>query len=237
MNKVSLVFLLIGVLCCMGWTTLTNHETPPVQGGCQAYLGGVITQYEGDCKRGLAEGFGRTIGEDYYEGRFKKGMPHGKGNFYWENGDTFEGIWKKGMKDGKGTLVLKRDGLADSVVIGVWREDEYIGTGQTERQYKVTRNLNVRKYRFQKISDEINEVEIRITRNTMPFGDFADLVFNGTSGVPFNRADYRGHSGVAYPFTGNISLSAPTQFRTSFYSVLLVYEIYEPGQWVITIEV
>jgi len=237
MKNISLVFILLGMVCCMGWATFNNNTQSVAQSSCKAFFGGGLVDYEGECKRGMAEGFGRTLGDDYYEGKFKKGMPHGKGNFYWANGDTFEGVWKKGVKEGKGTLVLKREGQADSVVIGVWKEDEYIGSGKPEVAYKIKRNLNVRRYRFQKVGEGINEVEIRITRNTMPFGDFTNLVFNGTSGVPFNRADYRGHSAIDFPFHGNVSLSAPTQLRTTVYSVLLIYEIYEPGQWVLTIEV
>ncbi len=62
--------------------------------------------YTGDCKNGLAEGYGVSIGKDKYEGYFHKGALNGKGKYTWGKGqwegDVYEGDWKNGMKHGTG---------------------------------------------------------------------------------------------------------------------------------------
>lgn len=37
-----------------------------------------------------------------YEGDWKDGMRHGKGTFYYTNGDKYVGDWKDDVQDGKG---------------------------------------------------------------------------------------------------------------------------------------
>ena len=82
--------------------------------------------YEGECINGKANGNGKAIGIDTYEGDFKNGLPEGKGKYTWKNGDYYYGGWKKGLKDGKGELHLPVNG-EDSVIFGYWKKDVYKG--------------------------------------------------------------------------------------------------------------
>jgi hypothetical protein len=47
------------------------------QGVCKVLKSEIANQYEGSCKKGLANGKGIAVGRDKYEGNFKKGYPHG----------------------------------------------------------------------------------------------------------------------------------------------------------------
>ena len=46
---------------------------------CKVLAETLAESYEGDCKKGLADGKGKAIGTDSYEGGFKKGLPEGEG--------------------------------------------------------------------------------------------------------------------------------------------------------------
>ena len=41
-----------------------------------------------------------------YEGDWKDGMRHGKGTFYYTNGDKYVGDWKDDVQDGKGSAFI-----------------------------------------------------------------------------------------------------------------------------------
>jgi hypothetical protein len=94
---------------------------------CAVEMESIRGHYAGDCKKGKANGKGKSTGKDSYEGEFKLGFPEGKGTYTWSNGTVFEGIFSKGMKEGMGVLTYKKDGFPDSVVKGFWKKDVYAG--------------------------------------------------------------------------------------------------------------
>ena len=106
------------------------------QDNCKVLLDAINAQYEGECKKGLADGFGTAKGADIYVGDFKKGLPDGTGKYTWANGNVFEGTFKKGVKEGKGTLIIKSSDGNQRVQTGYWRKDVYIG--EYENPYEVT---------------------------------------------------------------------------------------------------
>jgi hypothetical protein len=53
---------------------------------CKVLLPALSGNYEGGCKKGLADGKGKASGTDVYEGEFSKELPHGKGTYTWSNG-------------------------------------------------------------------------------------------------------------------------------------------------------
>jgi hypothetical protein len=65
--------------------------------------------YTGDCRNGLAEGYGEARGEASYAGEFKAGRKHGKGVKSWpSSGDRYEGYFVDDRKEGTGMYVWGR---------------------------------------------------------------------------------------------------------------------------------
>lgn len=77
---------------------------------------------EGDCQ----SGFGTYIfkdGEAKYIGTFQSGLPHGKGEVNYANGEHYRGNWANGSFNGLGTLTLA-DGTR---VQGFWENGTFMG--------------------------------------------------------------------------------------------------------------
>lgn len=83
--------------------------------------------YTGDCKKGKANGKGKAVGTDTYEGDFKSGLPDGEGIYTFKNGNVYKGHFSKGLLDGKGTFAYKRENTSDSIIDGYWRKNTYVG--------------------------------------------------------------------------------------------------------------
>jgi len=117
---------------------------------CLVSLEAINGVYTGDCDKGKANGKGKSIGTDQYDGEFKDGYPDGKGTYTWKDGHYFIGNYKKGKKEGKGDMYYEGAGGADSVVTGFWKKDKYIG--EYEKQYVVIA-----------YSGRVNKVECSLT--------------------------------------------------------------------------
>ena len=89
---------------------------------CQVLIPELSGEYFGKCKEGLAQGKGKALGRDTYEGHFSKGLPQGDGTYIWANGDSYTGQWEQGLRHGLGTLKYKSNGK-DTVLAGIWEED------------------------------------------------------------------------------------------------------------------
>ncbi|MDA0194451.1 MAG: hypothetical protein O2887_08220 [Bacteroidetes bacterium] len=98
------------------------------QTDCGVELASIQGKYEGDCKNGLANGNGKSVGTDTYEGEFKKGLPDGYGVYTWSDGNVYSGEFKKGLREGKGEMAMAVFVGADSLLVGYWDKDEYVGT-------------------------------------------------------------------------------------------------------------
>ena len=91
--------------------------------------------YTGECTDGKANGKGKSVGTDQYEGEFKNGYPEGKGMYTWKDGHYFVGLFKKGKKEGAGDMYYESAAGGDSVITGFWKKDKYFGP--YEKQYDV----------------------------------------------------------------------------------------------------
>jgi len=64
--------------------------------------------YVGDCRDGLAEGYGEAHGTAQYSGEFKAGRKHGKGSKTWPAGDRYEGDFAEDRREGTGMYTWGR---------------------------------------------------------------------------------------------------------------------------------
>ena len=109
--------------------------TASAQENCIVKVQAISGTYTGPCKDGKANGKGKSVGVDQYEGNFKNGYPDGDGTYTWSNGDVYTGSFKKGLKEGKGSLVLHKDSASGKATTGYWKKDVYFG--EYESAYKV----------------------------------------------------------------------------------------------------
>jgi hypothetical protein len=186
-------------------------------GKCKVLLDALAGQYEGDCKKGLANGEGRAVGTDTYEGAFKKGFPDGKGTYTWSNGDVFVGTFKKGMKEGDGKLLYNPERLTDSVLTGFWKNDKYMGL--YEQPYKVlSKSGSVNRVIVRKLGNSPHDIAIK--------GEMELLRERGVNSMYFNGG---GFDNVQFPFTLDMEAShanVPVTFQVV---------IYEPGRWEVVV--
>lgn len=119
---------------------------------CEVKLEAISGTYDGDCKKGLANGTGKASGIDTYEGTFKKGFPDGNGTYTWANGDIYVGEFKKGSKSGAGKLTS-----ADGTIEGYWTDDDYIG--KDKYPYKLfSADNNISDIQFKRNGDAKNQI-------------------------------------------------------------------------------
>ena len=131
--KTLRIYLLIMVSLMIIQPAVIAQET------CEVRVPSLAGTYEGDCKKGKANGIGKAKGTDEYQGEFKNGYPHGKGVYRWKTGDSYDGSWVNGKREGNGGMTYKRNGK-DSVVTGFWKNDLYVG--KTEKPYIIHHRTN-----------------------------------------------------------------------------------------------
>lgn len=94
-------------------------------------------QYNGECKKGLADGEGAAKGTDTYQGAFKKGYPHGFGVYSYSNGSVYVGAFKKGVRDGYGMLNDMSSG-AKIMYYGLWVAGKLVIQNDARGLYRVS---------------------------------------------------------------------------------------------------
>lgn len=118
MKKITLLFLCI-------------FSFGIAQEKCKVFYQPLNFSYEGECKKGIANGKGIATGSiGRYEGEFKKGFPQGKGKLTYTNLSEYNGNFLDGYREGKGEMTYKieKNGIKkDSIVSGYWCNDLYTG--------------------------------------------------------------------------------------------------------------
>lgn len=168
--------------------SLTAQET------CTVKLKEIKGKYTGYCTDGKANGKGKSVGTDQYEGEFKNGYPDGKGMYIWKDGHYFIGYFKEGKKEGKGDMYYESITGMDSVITGFWQKDKY--TGEYEKPYVVISN-----------SDGIRKVECSITDTK---GDNINITVHQLTGTTNSIA-----STAVIPFINDINTVTGTFYLTN----------------------
>lgn len=201
---------------------------------CKVLLEKISGKYTGKCLNGLANGKGKSIGEDTYIGNFKYGLPDGKGKYLYKNGDIFQGYWQNGYKDGKGKFVYTLNGK-EYTLIGYWKKDEYVGITKPDISYRVTSTLGIMNYKVEKnVAANENDKMITFTIKSA-FMDFAptDLKIENSSGQILQAGKKISITQYFCPLHCEISytiLVAETRKQCRF-----IIEILEEGKYSVTL--
>ena len=199
---------------------------------CKVLLNGLDKTYNGDCKKGLANGQGTASGKlGKYLGEFKKGFPSGDGKLEYSRGSYYEGEWSRGMRDGKGKYFYS----ADSIIDGYWQRDVYLGI--YEYPYKVIASRGPLRYKFAKTADKPNSVEVQFKRNGIrTMADIVTISTQYNSGSELKQKNYFGYEQVEFPFTNKLLLTINNQLRTNTLTAEFEFKIFHEGKWVLTID-
>jgi hypothetical protein len=201
---------------------------------CKVKVDELVGTYKGKCKNGYAHGKGKAVGIDTYEGKFYEGLPHGKGTYTWANGDTYKGYWKYGKRDGIGTFVMKIH-EKDSIMYGIWVNDEYKGPKPKRPQIMYRENID--NVHFKKKYEDKNKVLITFKQHGRINYKVSNLTINSSSGIKSHllREGTYGYENITFPVKFKITYSTPNKPETSTLSCTLEFEIYEPGDWEVDI--
>lgn len=194
---------------------------------CKVLLDNIKGTYEGDCKKGVANGKGTATGADTYIGEFKKGLPHGFGKYTWENGDVYEGEWTKGQMDGKGKMAYASPDVTNKIVSGYWSKGDYIG--EYSKPYKVwDKSPYVTSVRADKSGPE-NEIKVAVNVKGKAARNAVIQVepTKGFFGRVIPEANFVRIDKVQYPFRAVLTYEGEK----------IDIEIQQPGSWLITLDI
>jgi len=205
-------------------------------GFCQNAEGPVLKpeiagKYEGDLKKGLANGKGTATGIDSYTGYFYKGLPEGKGIYTFKNGNVFEGTFKNGLPDGKGTLTIK---LADrdSISTGYWDAGNYVGTKKIEPYVISNKTGSVQEHLS--YSGEGNTIEISVIDPLFNYIKPTMVVDGNYRHESYSGRDY--YKDVKFPIFFDISYSCSNKIKPGIVYSTIRIKINKPGNWIITLK-
>lgn len=214
----------------------SSHINPDPQKECKVLLESIFGSYEGDCRKGLADGTGTSRGKDVYTGEFKKGFPDGMGRYIWKDGSYYSGDFVKGKKDGYGEMVIRRKDRPDSLVNGYWTQDVYMGASNVA--FAVRQMVNVKDVRFEKKSDNGAEIFIVFQQDEKPVGAEGLRVTNQQGAKAMSEFDYSVLRKISFPFLGTkVEFRSRSQNGVSIKECAAEFDIYEKGVWQVTVAI
>lgn len=217
-------FVLITILVFTSLHLNAQTET------CKVLLDKIKGEYHGKCSAGLANGKGKAIGEDTYEGYFVNGLPEGKGKYISKNGDTYKGYWKNGLRDGRGKLKYSKDGKTHTIS-GYWVKDEYVGTIDPNISFRITSAIGLADYNIkemQKLHEKDAVVLISIKSSYTSY-EPDDLRIDISSGKVVRQGKERIISNYDYPLHCEISYSVLTSGGLKKY--MFIFDILKDGKY------
>jgi hypothetical protein len=200
------------------------------QDSCRVLTPELQGTYNGECKDSLADGYGKAAGKDSYEGYFKKGLPHGKGTYYWSTGEVFTGFWFMGKRNGLGRFTFKINGK-DTTITGIWKDNIY--TGPKPKDPEVVRFTNIDKYEFRKGTTNLSRVLIDFRQNGMTNTQVSNIMMTASSGTETKVGQMIGYENLTFPVTFKIRYNSFNKMKTVRYNCYIEFTIYEKGDWVV----
>jgi len=216
------IFLFTGILTISFFISIIF-----AQDECNVLLPRIGVTYTGSCRKGLADGQGEAIGIDHYKGEFKKGYPDGVGTYKWQTGETYVGEWSKGLRNGKGKYTFKYKDR-DSILVGQWKNDKYIGI-EALAPYVIEYRNGIGRISCVRMGDR------PYVRYVFSRGGVSGLLMQGSSGSENITTSFTGFEQVNFPFKGILKFSAPNAWMTAMISCEVRLTINQPGAWVVTI--
>jgi hypothetical protein len=219
MNKTIILFSVFLILFFNGYC---QKEGEPV---LKPEIAG---KYEGELKKGLANGEGTATGIDTYTGHFVKGLPEGHGTYTFKNGDIYTGSFKNGIMDGKGSMTLNDAGM-DSNLTGYWEKGKYIGKARIE-PYEISNKSGSVQEHISNVG-EGNSVEISVFD---PFNAYigAQIITEGK----YVQKSYYGREyfeDVTFPITFTIKYTCSNKMRSGMIISTIRVKINKSGNWII----
>ena len=198
---------------------------------CRVLLPEISGEYYGPCKDGYADGKGLAKGVDTYAGLFKGGLPHGRAEYTYKNGNCYKGAFSHGLKHGIGRFTYYIDGK-EQILKGYWSNGEYAGISKPDEFYRVTNISGIEHYSINKAEGFENQVTISfesaMIRN---IPDELEITISSGELVKENK----NYSAYHYTLPVNCSMQfiirTPQGFRMCNFS----FDILEPGKYVVLI--
>lgn len=201
---------------------------------CKVLLESINKEYEGECKKGLANGEGSAKGdEDYYQGTFKKGLPAGNGKYVWGNGEFYIGEFKEGMRDGEGVMyqLNKETGAIEKGKMSLWKEDKFV-MEIMEEKYQIIQKRNVVGVNVKKKDEERNRVEVTI-KNSVEMQELT--VIHDVGSLNKFRDDRFFIDYVEFPINLKINYTTANKFNATRVAVVVEMKIESSGNWTVDI--
>lgn len=206
------------------------------QNDCKVLMESISGIYDGECKKGVAEGIGTARGTDTYVGAFEKGLPHGQGRYIWQNGNYYSGDFVKGAKEGYGEMTIKREGRRDSLYSGYWIKDTFVGTSNVP--YKVVHTPNIKNVTFEQVAEKGAEIMIVVSRNKQSVVADGLRLTNDQEIKSLSEFDYTVLRKIEFPFTGvTMDFRSQAPVGSTILEYHVEFDIFEKGRWLVTIEV
>jgi len=199
-----------------------------VQEKCEVLKPEIALEYDGECRRGLAHGYGKATGADTYEGNFRNGLPHGEGIYTRSTGEVYEGGWRRGLQHGRGKYTYFEDG-EEMVKTGRWVNGEFSSRAVIQAEYKINRQRSINDIRVISTGEGSNVV-LKITRSGLPL-TYSNLNVSGSSGQQRMQGQEIRFEHVNFPFTASARYRVPNVMRTAEFDCELEITIVTPGSW------
>ena len=224
MKSISKYLLFLSISLFSNWAV--------AQDSCKVLVKALQGEYQGECKKGLANGNGLAQGEDSYSGEFKKGYPNGNGTYKWSTGEVYSGEWRKGKRDGNGSYSYKEN-AHDTLIIGLWKSDIFIG--KEVKRPDVIYKKNITDFHIQKNVGMQARVLVDFRQNGMQNTRVSNMMLDADSGTPVQMGQKYGFDNVVYPITIKLRYDTYNKLGTQQINCALQITIYEEGEWEIII--